>query len=679
MSLLVFRAIAPAALLPEEELPSSHNYISPGIAEQLGPASERVQYGPLEDRRDSTRLSERMHGAPSSHTAPGTHGQSALDGHQSQWRDLQAGTGENSRPTVQPDRLVRFLQPISRWMQGLSWRMRRRLRREIKIQVHQQFDAFLDTLTPPTEDCMALSLHRNFRLRTVDYCWEVRYFWDGMREIHQGLLRALHANPKHNLKEGDPIPNTKTLGYMPRPPGYQSKTVGANAIETVPLDQAIGMLKATFTNVPESGPMDAGGIIEEQKVNIDREKNQDVNCKDPITSYKPIHQDAEGSTRPTSSLQEISEVLLGDPLHTSCVVCHEEFSQPKENSENAWIFEKIIKIDNCVHYFHSHCLGEWISNTEKLAAQPAVNKSFHQLHMLAQNLGGDNPSASRSDGQLVGKSKSLKPSMKGMSKAEQRAIQEKQRADKAVLKGSPAVSASTKQPTGKALNNPPTAARPPGSSLNKCMVQLPYILLQGPMSNEHQMNSNHNGAIPRLERLKIAVQLCNGAVLFAVCIKSLGLILALGLKEAQERDQDSSDTMQFRLDVAERNLKEGDPITNTKTLGYMPKPTEYATETNTWFTLEQAIGMLKATPTTLPESGYVDVEGIVKEPRVNINREKTEDEDCKDHINSIHHGAEGSTRPISSLQAISEVLLGDPLHTSCVICHEEFSQPETNS
>ncbi|POW18196.1 hypothetical protein PSHT_06096 [Puccinia striiformis] len=89
--------------------------------------------------------------------------------------------------------------------------------------------------------------------------------------------------------------------------------------------------------------------------------------------------------------------------------------------------------------------------------------------------------------------------------------------------------------------------------------------------------------------------------------------------------------------------------------------------------------MLKATPTTLPESGYVDVEGIVKEPRVNINREKTEDEDCKDHINSIHHGAEGSTRPISSLQAISEVLLGDPLHTSCVICHEEFSQPETNS
>ncbi|KAH9461184.1 hypothetical protein Pst134EA_017493 [Puccinia striiformis f. sp. tritici] len=54
--------------------------------------------------------------------------------------------------------------------------------------------------------------------------------------------------------------------------------------------------------------------------------------------------------------------------------------------------------------------------------------------------------------------------MKGMSKAEQRAIQEKQRADKAVLKGSPAVSASTKQPTGKALNNPPTAARPPGSN-----------------------------------------------------------------------------------------------------------------------------------------------------------------------------------------------------------------------
>ncbi|KAI7940023.1 hypothetical protein MJO28_013675 [Puccinia striiformis f. sp. tritici] len=84
--------------------------------------------------------------------------------------------------------------------------------------------------------------------------------------------------------------------------------------------------------------------------------------------------------------------------------------------------------------------------------------------MLTQNIGRDNPLASQSDGQLVGKSKSSKPSMKEMSKAEGRAIQEKQRADKAVLKGSPAVSASPKQPTGKALNNPPTAARPPGSN-----------------------------------------------------------------------------------------------------------------------------------------------------------------------------------------------------------------------
>ncbi|POV99461.1 hypothetical protein PSTT_13756 [Puccinia striiformis] len=81
--------------------------------------------------------------------------------------------------------------------------------------------------------------------------------------------------------------------------------------------------------------------------------------------------------------------------------------------------------------------------------------------MLTQNIGRDNPSASQF---VVGKSKSSKPGMRGMSKAERRAIQEKQRADKAVLKGSPAVSASTKQPTGKALNNPPTAACPPGSN-----------------------------------------------------------------------------------------------------------------------------------------------------------------------------------------------------------------------
>ncbi|KAI9620292.1 hypothetical protein H4Q26_013862 [Puccinia striiformis f. sp. tritici PST-130] len=396
-SLLVFRAIAPAALLPGEELPSSHNYISPGIAEQLGPASERVQYGPLEDRRDSTRLSERMHGAPSSHTAPGTHGQSALDGHQSQWRDLQAGTGENSRTTVQPNRLVdagpilahakeaqerdqdsssptircisRHTYPPTRGLYGpLIYIGTSGNIMQFRLMI------FSDEISQTPWQCHNIPIH--MRLRTVDYCWEVRYFWDGMAEIHQCLLRALHANPKHNLKEGDPIPNTKTLGYMPRPPGYQSKTVGANAIKTVPLDQAIGMLKATFTNVPESGPMDAGRIIEEQKVNIDREKNQDVNCKDPITSYKPIHQDAEGSTRPTSSLQEISEVLLGDPLHTSCVVCHEEFSQPKENSENAWVFEKIIKIDNCVHYFHTHCLGKWIIQHRKISCPTCREQVF---------------------------------------------------------------------------------------------------------------------------------------------------------------------------------------------------------------------------------------------------------------------------------------------------------------
>ncbi|PLW54727.1 hypothetical protein PCANC_03649 [Puccinia coronata f. sp. avenae] len=96
----------------------------------------------------------------------------------------------------------------------------------------------------------------------------------------------------------------------------------------------------------------------------------------------------------------------------------------------------------------------------------APKSRLSQGDVRPQQLGGNTVDSltSRADGQLIGKSKNSKPSMKEMTKAERRAIQEKQRADKAALKGSPAPSTSNKpgsksSTSGKAPNNPPQASR----------------------------------------------------------------------------------------------------------------------------------------------------------------------------------------------------------------------------
>ncbi|KAH9450786.1 hypothetical protein Pst134EA_017383 [Puccinia striiformis f. sp. tritici] len=182
-ALLVFRAIAP--FLPEEELPLLHNDISRGIAEQLGPASERVQSGPLEGGptpasgrlaycRDSTRLSERTHDATSVHTGQGTNVQSTLDGQRSQWRDHKAEPVENSRPTVQPNRLVRSLQPISGCIRDLSrnWRIARRMR-QIEIEVRRQYRAFIRTLTKPTKRLIGPPIYQGGLGDTMEFRFDI--------------------------------------------------------------------------------------------------------------------------------------------------------------------------------------------------------------------------------------------------------------------------------------------------------------------------------------------------------------------------------------------------------------------------------------------------------------------------------------------------------------------------
>ncbi|KAI9623183.1 hypothetical protein H4Q26_014679 [Puccinia striiformis f. sp. tritici PST-130] len=320
-------------------------------------------------------ISERPHGANPVHTDRGTDASSALDLRQSQSRDLQAGMRERSTPTVPRNRLVRSFRSMVRHIPRLSWHRARRtdpepgadsreatqgtnldpnadIRTDIEGQAPHEFHESSDTLTTPTGERLGPLTERILLLQLYNLLspiipgetlsapshWEhFPTHWEhipnqiGIMDNNSNLLtidpmllaglyermlatpaggESHHTNPEHNLKEGDQIPNTMTLRYMPRPPGYQSKTSGANGMETISLDQAIGLLEATSTNVPESDPADVNRIIKEQKADTNGEKTED----DHITSQKSIHDDAEGSTRPTSSLQDISEVLLGDPL-----------------------------------------------------------------------------------------------------------------------------------------------------------------------------------------------------------------------------------------------------------------------------------------------------------------------------------------------------------------------------
>ncbi|KAH9441253.1 hypothetical protein Pst134EB_029919 [Puccinia striiformis f. sp. tritici] len=366
-------------------------------------------------------ISERPHGANPVHTDRGTDASSALDLRQSQSRDLQAGMRERSTPTVPRNRLVRSFRSMVRHIPRLSWHRARRtdpepgadsreatqgtnldpnadIRTDIEGQAPHEFHESSDTLTTPTGERLGPLTERILLLQLYNLLspiipgetlsapshWEhFPTHWEhipnqiGIMDNNSNLLtidpmllaglyermlatpaggESHHTNPEHNLKEGDQIPNTMTLRYMPRPPGYQSKTSGANGMETISLDQAIGLLEATSTNVPESDPTDVNRIIKEQKADTNGEKTED----DHITSQKSIHDDAEGSTRPTSSLQDISEVLLGDPLETPCAICGQESSQPQKNDQNEWVFEQITMIDHCQHHFHTPCLETWI-------------------------------------------------------------------------------------------------------------------------------------------------------------------------------------------------------------------------------------------------------------------------------------------------------------------------------
>ncbi|KAH9449252.1 hypothetical protein Pst134EB_020077 [Puccinia striiformis f. sp. tritici] len=398
--LLVLRAIAPH--LPPEDL-LSHDEIARGILEQLQPVPERVQSGPSvrgttpaggspARHRDFTRPSEDTHGAFPLHTGQVGNVQSAIDGQQSQRRVLDARSSETGTPNERWCPLVPFFRRISERVQRLFWRNGRR-RIEIQMQVHQQFNAFLQTLTTPTREMIGPLVYLGTSGNTMEFRFNIfsnrlsprPSYWVTF-PIHIGLmghhpdayilrgrfdrfmqrfLRDLHRYNKHNLQAGDTIPNTKKLGYMTMPTDYQQGTSGANRRVKVPLDQAIGMLESTSNNELESVHKDLDIITNEQGVNTNRKNTEDETHKDLITSSKSIHDDTGDGTRLTSSLQDISEVLLGDPLHGSCVICQCEFCQPEKNSENVWMFEKICNIDGCDHFFHPHCLEEWIIKNQQ--------------------------------------------------------------------------------------------------------------------------------------------------------------------------------------------------------------------------------------------------------------------------------------------------------------------------
>ncbi|POW10568.1 hypothetical protein PSTT_06013, partial [Puccinia striiformis] len=193
-----------------------------------------------------------------------------------------------------------------------------------------------------------------------------------------GLIQGVAHIPKVGRERVPNLPGQGTLcilsftspwmahcqGMLILPRNYRPGTTGVNGIQIVSLDQAIGMLEATPSNVPVSDDKDVDGTLQGQRANKNREKTEDESSKDHSNRHKSFHHDTQCSTRPTSSLLDVPEVPLGDPLHTSCV------------SKNAWVFEKIVKMENCNHYFHAYCIERWIIGEHKNSCPTCCKQVF---------------------------------------------------------------------------------------------------------------------------------------------------------------------------------------------------------------------------------------------------------------------------------------------------------------
>jgi len=145
----------------------------------------------------------------------------------------------------------------------------------------------------------------------------------------------------------------------------------------------------------------------------------------------------------------------------------------------------------------SHSAGDHTSGTTRRPSQGSGRPQN-----ICANAG--DASASKTGGETEGKPKISKPSMKELNKAERRAIQEKQRADKAALKGSPAPSSSSKPgsksaTTAKTPTHPPHASRPTrsNSAAKKIdpIIDFPHSLqlflhLEPPVTT-HTLNASH--------------------------------------------------------------------------------------------------------------------------------------------------------------------------------------------
>ncbi|EFP91727.2 hypothetical protein PGT21_020091 [Puccinia graminis f. sp. tritici] len=136
----------------------------------------------------------------------------------------------------------------------------------------------------------------------------------------------------------------------------------------------------------------------------------------------------------------------------------------------------------------------------------------------SQHPGGnlvDSSASNRTEEHSAGKTKNSKPSMKEMSKAERRAVQEKQRADKAALKGTPPPSTSSKPKASNNINAPSTSSRPTGStsaakkSPIDPMIDFPHSLqlflhLESPVTTHTLNASRKNNPVLHHSILRLA-------------------------------------------------------------------------------------------------------------------------------------------------------------------------------
>ncbi|WAR64250.1 hypothetical protein PtB15_16B410 [Puccinia triticina] len=168
--------------------------------------------------------------------------------------------------------------------------------------------------------------------------------------------RLVPSTQDRRAQSSDPFERyTTTLGYMP----YNSQRqlqLQSSGQDTVTLEEALKLLAATAGK--SGGHAGAGELERTSSMSKNLEdmptgaSGHEYHLSNGKTAKKLNH---DGSSTSDTAGQEISHVLLGDPGHSACVICHDEFMPSAPGC-----MTKVTRIEQCGHYFHHACIYKWI-------------------------------------------------------------------------------------------------------------------------------------------------------------------------------------------------------------------------------------------------------------------------------------------------------------------------------